>query len=67
MTLRKTEQPSQRWFLTKATEKKLHTRRKNRLEPLTSICNFGCGGFEFLFRSDGRRRPLVSNRGGQPW
>gem|GEM_PF-4013187 len=67
MGLRKTEQPSQSWVLKEASEKKLHTRRKNLLEPLTSIHNLGCRGFEILFRSDGLRRSLVRNRGGQPW
>jgi hypothetical protein len=67
MTLQKTRQPSHNRVLNKVPEKKLHTRRKNLLEPLTSIHNLGCRGFEIFFRSDGLRMPLISNRGGWPW
>jgi hypothetical protein len=66
MRLRKTE-PSKSWALRTAPEKKLHTRRKNSLEPSTSIRNLGCRGFEFLFRSDVPIRPLFLNKDGQPW
>lgn len=61
------EKTDLRSVLKKVLAKKLRGQRKNRLEPLTSICNFGCRGFEILFRSEGLRRPLISTRGGQPW
>ncbi len=67
MKLRKTKQQSQSWVLCKVLEKKLYSRRKNLLEPLTSIRNFGCRGFEILFRSDVAMRPLFLNKDGQPW
>jgi hypothetical protein len=67
MRLRKTEQASQSWVLREAPEKKLHTRRKNLLEPLTQIHNLGCRGFEILFRSDMPMGPLFFDKDGQPW
>ena len=66
MTLQKTRQPSHNRVLNKAPEKKLHTRRKNRLLPLISIHNLGCRGFEILFRSDVPMGPLFLEKDGQP-
>jgi hypothetical protein len=48
MRLQKTKQPFPSRVLKKVPEKKLRTRRKNLLEPLTSIHIFGCRGFKIL-------------------